>query len=30
LNALNAAMERELVHVWDRVDADDAPSGRSW
>src|ERR1700733_7809655 len=24
LNALNAAMERELVYVWDRVDADDA------
>ena len=24
LNALNAAMERELVDVWDRVDADDA------
>jgi enoyl-CoA hydratase/carnithine racemase len=24
LNALDAAMERELVYVWDRVDADDA------
>jgi enoyl-CoA hydratase/carnithine racemase len=24
LNALDAAMERELVHVWDEVDADDA------
>jgi len=24
LNALDAAMERELVHVWDLVDADDA------
>lgn len=23
LNALNAAMERELVQIWDRVDADD-------
>jgi enoyl-CoA hydratase/carnithine racemase len=24
LNALDAAMERELVYIWDRVDADDA------
>ena len=27
LNALDAAMERELVHVWDLVDADDAVRG---